>query len=694
MRMYKKLIAMSLSCALLIPSFAHSADVRSVFDIDGNGQTKSLSDGLLILRYLFGFRGETLINQAVSKDATRKTVSAIENYLNKHLTDLDIDGNGEIKPLTDGLLLLRYLFGFKGESLIDKAVAKDATRKTATEIESYLRSSAHFITNPSQAARFLTQATYGPTQASIDDLLSKQTLEKWLDEQFSMPPGYHLPAIRQLARKMCADRDDAGNKLLDSWEFAYPRHQIWWEAASSAPDQLRQRVALALSEILVISDSEGLGLSDFQLGVASYYDVLIKHAFGNYRDLLEEVTLHPAMGDFLSMTRNRKANEAEGIRPDENYARELLQLFTIGVHELNLDGSNKLDESNKSIPTYSQKTIEEFARVFTGWNYADISWYDYFGNADHTMPLVAVEKYHDKAVKTLFNGARSPVNQSAQADLDFALDNIFSHPNVAPFISKRLIQRLVTSNPSPAYIKRVASKFNNNGKGIKGDLKAVVKAILLDPEARSENPSDNFGKLREPMLRISHLWRAFKMQTSLKTGHYWEPDKTCGQGNYRYYNFWTSLDYFKTRTGQGPLQANSVFNFFLPDFSPGGLLNQHGLVAPEFQIVNANTLTGASNLLHEMIIEFSDSKATTPTVGGFSKFNLATESTLAANTDQLLNHLNLILLSGKMSGKLRSILKEYLDKPGIFPKGEEGKLTKAREAILLITSSPEYLIQR
>ncbi len=493
---------------------------------------------------------------------------------------------------------------------------------------------------------------------------------------------------------MCADQDTDGKQLLDSWEVAYPRHQVWWETAMHADDQLRQRVALALSEILVVSDSDGLGLSQFGFAVTSYYDVLVKHAFGNYRDLLEEVTLHPAMGDFLSMTRNRKADIAEGIRPDENYARELLQLFTIGVHELTMGGGKKKDSNGNAIPTYNQQTIEEFAKVFTGWTYDGVSWDEYFGNADHTLPLVAEAQYHDTSEKILLNNQLSPANQTAQADLDFALDNIFSHPNIAPFISKRLIQRLVTSNPAPDYIARVAAVFNDNGNGVKGDLKAVVKAILLDNETLIRNNEEDFGKLREPMLRISHLWRAFKMQPSLKTGHYWESHIGCGQGNYEYYHFWYALDFFNQMTGQGPLQAKSVFNFFTSNYSPTGLLNDRGLAAPEFQIVNANTLTNTSNLLYHFLEYFSASTATTPTLGAFSKLDLAYETSLASNTDNLLDHLNLVLMNGSMSTPLSNIIKEHLNKTDVFPAGEEGKLVKAREAIMLLISSPEYLIQR
>ena len=497
---------------------------------------------------------------------------------------------------------------------------------------------------------------------------------------------------------MCANRNSDNEPLIDSWEIAYPRHQIWWETALKAKDQLRQRVALALSEIIVISDSEGLGLSETQLGITSFYDIFVKHAFGNYRDLMEEVTLHPGMGDFLSMSRNQKANPEEGVRPDENYARELLQLFTIGLHELNIDGTEKLDSKGNPIPTYNQKTIEEFAKVYTGWSYSDIAWDDWKGDADHTKPLKAFEEYHDTSEKTLLGGAKSPANQTAREDLRFALDNIFQHPNVAPFISAQLIQRLVTSNPSPAYVERVAKVFNNNGHGTKGDLQAVVNAILLDEEALSEKKPPEFGKLREPMLRISHLWRNTPLKPVMKQGHFWEPDKTCGQGKYPYYVFWDSLDGFADRIGQGPLQAKSVFNFFRPDYSPNGMLNDKGLKAPEFEIINENTFVGLTNTTFNMIATFSEADGITDEVDtiskDFSRLDFNKITSLAKKPDDLLNYLSLTFLNNQMSTELRKILLDHLNQKDVYPKGINGQFVKAREALILLINSPEYLIQR
>ncbi|MCF6299084.1 MAG: DUF1800 domain-containing protein, partial [Thiomicrorhabdus sp.] len=336
------------------------------------------------------------------------------------------------------------------------------------------------IKTQTNAALFLDRATFGATEQSIKSLVDNGSYESWLNTQFNLPATFHTPKIKQLAPKMCVPEVINNQKFRDTPRYREPRHQIWWEVAVNGEDQLRQRVALALSQILVISDSKGLGLSDRQYAIANYYDILIKHAFGNYRDLLEEATLNPAMGVFLSMIRNQKENIETGIRPDENYAREFLQLFTIGVAELNLDSTPKLDHNGNTIPSYNQKTIEAFAKVFTGWNYEGATWTSYFGVEDHNKPMVAIERYHDTSEKKLLNDHISPSGLTAQEDLELALDNAFKHPNVAPFISKQLIQRLVTSNPIPAYVERVARVFNDNGNGIKGDLKAVVTAILLD----------------------------------------------------------------------------------------------------------------------------------------------------------------------------------------------------------------------
>lgn len=534
-----------------------------------------------------------------------------------------------------------------------------------------------------QAARFLTQATFGPTQADIDHLMALGSLDAWLNEQFSEPVTLQLPAMRSLAIKMCDLDAASAQPIRGGSELA--RAQVWWETAVKGNDQLRQRIALALSEILVVSAKGVLRFS--QYGLADYYDVLANNAFGNFRDLLEQVTLHPMMGRYLSMLRNEKANAELNFHPDENYAREIMQLFTIGVHELNIDGTLVLDARGKPIPTYGQQEIEEFAKVYTGWDFANSSaWRDqYIGNGDTIHPMKAWEAFHDTSEKHLLNGFVIAAGGTAKQDLDKTLDHLFNHPNVGPFISKQLIQRLVTSNPSPAYVARVASVFNNNGENTRGDLKAVIKAILLDQEARNgyQTMPQTFGKLREPMLRITHLWRAFPAIPVVKQGSFYGGN-SCGQGNYDYYKlpFNGGLAQFETTLGQTVLRSPTVFNFFLPDFSPVGVVHDQNLVAPEFQIATENTHVNTFNAIIFMIR--GDQR--------YTSIDITQELPLADSPEQLVDHLNLILLNNLMSPSLRQILLTHLGQT--FPQGDEGKKAKVKDAIKLIVSSPEYLIQQ
>ena len=357
-------------------------------------------------------------------------------------------------------------------------------------------------------------------------------------------------------------------------ELQADRVDIWFRNVVDGDDQLRQRVAFALSEILVVSQQGAL--IDAPYSLADFYDQLALNAFGNYRDLLEIITLHPAMGVYLSMLGNQKPNPALNIRPDENYARELMQLFSIGLVELNLDGTVRTDGLGQPIPTYDQAVIEGFAHVFTGWNYAGApSFPQAFRNDNNqTVPMQLYPAYHDEGAKQLLNGVTIPAGQTGDQDLRMALDNIFNHPNVGPFIAIRLIQRLVTSNPSPGYVSRVASVFNNNGFGERGDLGAVVKAILLDDEARPAMHMEIDGKIKEPLLRLTQLWRAYNAQSQ--------------SGVFPLFPAYIIF-------GQGPLQASHVFNFFSPFYAPPGEIRNSGLVAPELQIATEYQNTFITN---------------------------------------------------------------------------------------------------
>ncbi|MFK7889118.1 MAG: DUF1800 family protein [Gammaproteobacteria bacterium] len=529
------------------------------------------------------------------------------------------------------------------------------------------------------AARFLTQATYGARVEEINALGDLGSFETWIDQQVALTPSYHEPLTRDLMIRMCYNFDQ-----IDGWH-QMARLGAWWERALYAPDQLRQRMAFALSQVLVISDRTE-SLTNSQFGVTDYYDTLVEHAFGNYRDLLEDVTLHAAMGMYLSHIRNERAQPDQNIRPDENFAREIMQLFTIGVQMLNLDGTAQLDDNGDPIPTYTQSDIEEFARVYTGWNYPGIDWGAWEGLSDKRQPMEAWEQYHDDDPKVLF-GTPVAGGQTAQQDLDAALDILFNHPNMGPFIASRLIQRLTTSNPSPGYVERVARSFNDNGDGERGDLAAVVRTILLDPEARSGHIfiPQQFGKLREPMLRLTHIRRAFDAIIPQRTGWVYDETEQCGQGEWGYYGI--VFGSLSNELGQQPLSSPSVFNFYLPDYAPPGFIRDEGLVAPEFQIYNANTMQSSSRAVTWEIWN-EDGWGE-----GRVKLDVTTEAALADNPDALLDHLDLLMLSGQMSNGVRNRIRNHLTS-GLFPDGAEGRNVKAREAIMLLANTPEYLIQK
>lgn len=365
-----------------------------------------------------------------------------------------------------------------------------------------------------EAARFLTQATFGPTRAEIARLRGIG-YQQWLEQQLSMPPTLTRPWLDQLS-------DDPQFSLNSG-------HRVdrWYVQAVFAPDQLRQRLSFALSQILVVSDSGGISTRR----VAEYQDILTRGAFGRYRDLLEEVSFSPAMAEWLTFLRNRAAYESSGstILPDENYAREVMQLFSFGLIKRNLDYSPAL-VGGEPVPTYDNTIIGQLARVFTGLSYDRTNYtnarFTNNTNVDELAPLICFPMvsppgntlyqvggttFHDNASKTLFDGVSLPAVANSEAgcltDINRALDAIANHATVAPFLSRQLIQKFVTSNPSPAYIQRVATVFNNNGNGVRGDLAAVISAVLMDSEARNP-PSGSFGKLREPVLRMTAAWRA------------------------------------------------------------------------------------------------------------------------------------------------------------------------------------------
>ncbi len=509
------------------------------------------------------------------------------------------------------------------------------------------------VMTPAQAARLLQQASFGPSLADIN-AASTLTAQQWIAQQLAMPATLHMPNVQNVVGKNHASH--------------YTRVEAWLHIALREPDQLRQRVAFALSQILVVSkDHPNLELQP--LALANYYDILVRHAFGNYRQLLEDVARSPVMGVYLSHMGNEKPDPARNIRPDENFAREILQLFTIGLVDLNEDGSVITNKDGLPVPSYDQAVIEGFAHVFTGWSSPSETWNR--KKKDYFQPMQAFDAYHDMAPKRLLNNQILPSGQTAQQDLTAALDNIFQHRNIAPFISKQLIQRLVTSNPSADYVARVAQVFNDNGHGVKGDLAAVVSAILLDTEARLAVPYqvEGFGKLREPLLKTTHLWRALEAESV--SGRI----RTVG---------------IEAAHGQAPQQAPSVFNFFRPDHKPNGELQQLGLNAPEAQLLTDSLLLDMQNYFHSAINLSIAEQVSKPDdfhmLIGFSELGrLLTEQ----GTDALLERYNLVFFAGSMPAALRQVL--------INTAAQLQQLSAEQRAaalLYLVFISPDYALQR
>jgi uncharacterized protein (DUF1800 family) len=523
-----------------------------------------------------------------------------------------------------------------------------------------------------EAARFLAQASYGPTEASIN-ALTRTGLAAWIEAQFNMP---HLPHRTHVDRRTVELA--AAMQGVSQTQF----RESFWAQALTRDDQLRQRAAFALSQVFVISFVDGT-LSNQTRGVTSYYDMLAEKAFGNYRDLLESVSLHPMMGVYLTHLRNQKEDTASGRVPDENYAREVMQLFSIGLYELNNDGTYR---NGTPTETYTHADIQGLAKVFTGFswyagpNLADRTNRRFFGNDAHAdrdwQPMQAYNAFHSTSEKR-FLGRTIAASGTANADADLrtALDTLFNHPNVGPFIGKLLIQRLVTSNPSPAYVGRVAAAFNNNGLGVRGDMKAVWRAILLDPEARNPNlSSPSYGKVREPVLRLSHFLRAFKARST--SGNFTGIDNTDAPNN--------SLS-------QTAMRSPSVFNFYRPGFTPpNSAAADAGLVSPELQLANEVSVAGYLNYLR--------SNWLTVNVGRDIQLDFSAETAIADNATALVDRFNLLLMSGQMSAAHRDQVIAAINSRSI-PATNQTNIDAARRdrvfiGILLTMASPDYMVQK
>ncbi len=542
---------------------------------------------------------------------------------------------------------------------------------------------------PEDASRFLMQATFGGSEADVNHL-STIGYDAWFAEQFAIPNTLHEPyAEREVmlnTQPACAATDAVCNQKLFLGTFGDQYYeQPFWMTALTGKDALRKRVQFALSELFVISGQDAV-LGQDPRGIASYYDMLGNDAFGNFRQLLEDVTLSPEMGIYLSTLANDKGDATRD--PDENYAREVMQLFTIGLWQLNPDGSQQLDGSGNPIPTYSNTDVMGIAKVFTGfsWNMggntSDQAWSGYGasyagpGFGQDLLPMTTYPSHHSTDSKVFLTTTIPAGSSDPSADLKIALDALFNHPNTAPFVSKQLIQRLVTSNPSPAYVQRVAAVFQDDGQGVRGNLQAVITAILMDDEARNlaANTSPNYGRVQEPVLRFTHMARAFTAES--RSGAF-----DGGTAEDPAWGF-----------GEMASRSPTVFNWFAPGFVPAGTsIEAAGLTAPEMEITDVTTVIGYLNSMQNAVSS------------GYGNNNdiymtLSTETALANDPQQLLDRVNLLLLGGQMSSTLSSQILAAISAIPVPAGGDptsvnNALLARAQTAIFLTVASPEYTAQ-
>lgn len=550
---------------------------------------------------------------------------------------------------------------------------------------------------PEQAARFLLQAQFSASDDDINAVM-QAGFANWLSAQLVRPQG---PLGWDWLRARGYDEIAHETAFFNR---PYPADFMIWNQLFTAPDPVRKRMALALSEFFVVS-LNGLNMPWRSFAIAHYWDTLCTHALGNYRELLQAISLHPAMGEYLSTRGNQKENPATGRLPDENYAREILQLFSIGLYQLHADGTEQRDANGNRIETYTQNDISNLARVFTGYEF------DQSANVVTELPetedkrprKVGNTAYIQRPMRLIANrhsdlevnflGTTIPARTPGAAALRLALDTIFRHPNVGSFFGKQMIQRLVTSTPSPAYVARVAAAFADNGQGVRGDLKAVFAAVLLDEEARADAGllDKGFGKLREPMLRFVQWGRSFGLTSewgSWKIGDLSNP---------------------ATQLGQSPLRAPSVFNYFRPGYvPPSSALAVSRTPAPEFQLVSETSVAGYLNFMAGVIrrgifVKDPDLAYNPPNVPSsqspFKGFDLQAryekELALVLDVPALVNRLNLILCAGQLSmPTLETITQALLATPLDAQSDTEACMNRVASAVLLVMACPEYLVQK
>jgi uncharacterized protein (DUF1800 family) len=526
--------------------------------------------------------------------------------------------------------------------------------------------------------RFLEQSTWGPTSSEVARVQA-MGLRAALNEQFNAPLSTYpdLPFIPNTSANGCP-AGSAATCVRDNYTM-YPLQVKFFQNAQtsgSQSDQLRQRVSWALHQILVVSGKD----VNITYAMGDYLRTLDRDAFGNFRTLLGDITLNPSMGVYLDMLGNTKTN------PNENFAREVMQLFTVGLYQLNNDGTYQHDAQGNLIPTYDQTTVTQFARVFTGWNFdPNLPAGTPQGTSNYRDPMVVrVASLHDTAQKVLLNGATLPANQTAQQDLNAGLDNLFNHPNVGPFIGKQLIQHLVTSNPSPAYVERVARAFNNdcdalypdNCTGTRGDMKATIRAILLDPEARGDVKTDpKYGRLREPVQLINNVLRAFNASAF---GNPAAPsDGVIGLNSTRG-DLPSNLD-------QPVFIPPTVFSYFTPLYQVPGT----NLSGPAFEILTTSTTLRRANTVNTLVYQGISTNANTP---AGTQLNLNNLTALADNPAAMVGALDSLLLHGTMTTAMKT---QVLNAVNSIPSSDTGyQLKRSRTAVYLVASSQQYQVQR
>ncbi len=516
-------------------------------------------------------------------------------------------------------------------------------------------------TTRKEAARFLVQASFGPDPDLINEVMSLG-IGGWIDQQLNHPT------------KTLTNTAMNGQVSVTAATFPQLWGAGWWKAAMVGPDQLRLRTANALSQILVISLTGNNLIRNNSYGQADYYDRLINHSLENYRELLKNASSHNLMGFYLSHLYNRKSDPAVGRFPDENFAREIMQLFSIGLWQLNPDGTRRLDQHGNFIPTYDNSNIMEMAKVFTGYGFGAPNSTSFFspvnGNYHYRGSMIMWDEEHEPGEKHIVNGVVIPAGQTGEQDVTDAINALCNHPNIAPFVGRLLIQRFTCSNPSPAYIRRVSTAWENSGQGVRGDMKSVMDAILMDPEARiPSSKGDASGKIREPILRLVGLARAFKARNS-------RTPPTFGVRSSLYIN----------DLGQRPLAAPSVFNFYLPDHQPAGELRNRKLFSPELEIATSDRLVRTDNNINAAILSGF------PPISGLAADTLQCDfsiplslATTAATIPDLVTYLDNLLTWGNMSSSTRSSVISATT-------AQTTALGRVQTAVHLIVESPDFVV--